>query len=56
MKDENKPVMTRFGRVVRPILKYVNTTVLPTEAHATNLKKLLQLEDRIEAMQKTIGE
>jgi len=37
--------------------KYVNTTVLPTEEHATNLKKLLLLEDRKEAIkQKAIGE
>ena len=56
MKDENKPTMTRFGRMVRLVQKYVNTTVLPTEAHATNLKKLLRLEDRKEAIQKAIGE
>ena len=48
--------MTRFGRIVRPVQKYVNTTVLPTKAHATNFKKLLQLEHRKEAIQKAIGE
>jgi hypothetical protein len=26
VKDDNKPIMTRFGRMVRPVQKYVNTT------------------------------
>jgi hypothetical protein len=42
--------------MVRPVQKYVNTTVLPTEVHATNLKKLLQIESRKEAIQKAIEE
>ena len=56
LKDDNKPIMTRFGQMVRPVQKYVNTTVLPTEVHATNLKKLLQIENRKEAIQKAIEE
>ena len=56
MKEENKSVMTRFGRIVRPVQKYVTNTVLPTQVHATNLKKLLQIENRKEAIQKAIEE
>jgi hypothetical protein len=56
LKDPNKPLTTRYGRIVRPVQKYVNATVLPTEAHATNLKKLLELEDRKDAIKAAIGE
>ena len=30
VKDENKPMMTRFGRIVRPVQKYVYRTVCLT--------------------------
>jgi hypothetical protein len=46
VKDDNKPIMTRFGRIVRPVQIYINVTLSPTEAHATNLKNLRLLKDR----------
>jgi hypothetical protein len=53
--DNHTQVVTRSGRTIVPVTKY-GYHAEHTEALATNLKKLLQLEDRKEAITQAINE
>jgi hypothetical protein len=48
--------MTRSGRVIKPNPKYVHHSVTQNDAYATNLKKLMLLEDRKDLIKKSIEE
>ena len=52
----NDRTTTRSGRVIKPNPKYINTSHTERSVYATNANKLLQMEDRKEAIKQAIGE